>query len=148
MPLGFPRVGSLLTVISSLILAKVIIDLTHYSRRVVQWENETKLSTDLAGFRSFKAVEHPPSSCAYAFVIGGCNSDNALCDGFIYNILVATQILREEGSTQDVVAFFQMSINSTSTRLAPRVERRFQEMGIKLRYVPPSPLESFFETVS
>ena len=143
------RTKALLPVVALLICLKVLLDFGQYSRHVVG-SSRTKLADELATF-SFAGVtpadEPATSTCAYAFVIGGCNPGNSLCDGFIYNILVAAQILREEGSKHDVVALFQMSINSTSPQLSPEHTRALKGMNIRIRYIPPSRLESFFDTV-
>ena len=140
---------ALLSVVALIISVKVIIDFGQYSHHVVA-SSRTKLADELATFQlgaMTPAKEPPTSTCAYAFVIGGCNSGNSLCDGFIYNILVAAQILREEGSKHDVVALFQMSINSTSPQLSNEHTRALKKMDVRIRYIAPSPLESFFDTV-
>jgi hypothetical protein len=88
-----------------------------------------------------------PSKFAYAFVIGGCNPDNNRYKGFVYNVMVSTRILREEGAQADVIAFFQMSYNSTSTELPKEDSRVLQALGVKIEYIPKSELEGFYDTV-
>ena len=86
---------------------------------------------------------------AYSFVIGGCNADEpSRYRGYVYNILVATRMLRNLGSTADVVAFFQISSkvkNATSSSLPYADLRPLKALGVKIRYIPPSPSESFYE---
>lgn len=92
--------------------------------------------------------KNPSSQYAYAFVIGGCNPDNPSYKGFVYNILVATRVLRELGSTADVVAFFQLSYKyKGGSTLLDEDAKALQGLGIHIQYIPPSPYESFYETV-
>ena len=87
------------------------------------------------------------SNYAIAYVIGGCDPENGRYRGFLYNILISTRVLREEGSTADVVAFFQMSYKSGATALPDGEAQWLQAMGVKVEYIPPSPSESFYDTV-
>jgi hypothetical protein len=85
---------------------------------------------------------------AYAFVLGGCNPDEDFpaYRSFIYNILVATRVLREAGSQADVVAFFQISYKSTYDRLPSKDVRLLEAMNVRIEYIPKSPQESFYRT--
>lgn len=87
------------------------------------------------------------STFAYAFVIGGCDLNKPHYLGFIYNILVATRILREEGSTADVVAYFQISYRSNADTLPAEDIRLLSALGIRIKHIPKSESESFYETV-
>jgi hypothetical protein len=87
------------------------------------------------------------SEYAYAFVVGGCNPAEQDYKGFLYNILVATRILREEGSTADVVAYFQISYKSDADTLPAEDVRLLSALGIRIMYIPKSYSESFYETV-
>ena len=85
---------------------------------------------------------------AYSFVIGGCNPDEtSRYRGYVYNILVATRMLRNLGSTADIVAFFQISSKvKNATSVLPDADLRpLNALGVKIRYIPPSPSESFYE---
>jgi hypothetical protein len=132
-----------------LVLAKLLVDVLLH--KIIEASDETpKLAKELSRFRDDTRVNNLSASAqyAYAFVVGGCNSADTRCDGFIFNILVAAQMLREEGSTADVVAMFQMSNNSSSTHLAFDKERAFESMNIRVLYIASSPVESFYDTVS
>ena len=59
---------------------------------------------------------------AYAFVVGGCSSSRPEYRGFIWNIAVAAQVLREAGSKADVVALIQMSARTNETEV-PKDEK-------------------------
>lgn len=88
------------------------------------------------------------SKYAYSFVIGGCNPNKPAYKGFLYNILVATRLLREVGSTADVVAFFQLSYEYQDSTVLPDEDvRALEGLGIRILYIPQSPHESFYETV-
>lgn len=73
---------------------------------------------------------------AYAFIVGGIDPNRGGYRGFLYNILVATYILRREGSKADVVARFQMSAEYEGDRLPSHEERELEKMGIKFEYIP------------
>jgi hypothetical protein len=95
-----------------------------------------------------ETVEASKSSpYTYAFVIGGCNPDKPAYRNYIYNILVATRILREQGSKADVVVFFQMSYDSALEALPGEDVRILNEMNILHRYIPKSKVENFFKTM-
>jgi len=87
------------------------------------------------------------SKYAVCYVIGGCDPANLRYRGFVYNILVSTRVLREEGSLVDVVAMFQMSYESGASTLPDEDVQWLEAMGVKIRYIPPSPSESFYDTV-
>jgi len=88
------------------------------------------------------------SPYAYSFVIGGVNPDKPAYKGFLYNILVSTRILRQLGSTADVVAFFQLSHSYRKRDTLPSADiRALEAMGIKIYYIERSEHESFYETV-
>lgn len=88
------------------------------------------------------------SKYAYAFVIGGCNPDKPAYRGFVYDILVSTQILRNQGSTADVVAFFQLSVAyKGGTELPLKDAKPLQSLGVHIYYILPSEKESFYEIV-
>jgi hypothetical protein len=62
--------------------------------------------------------------------------------------MVASRILKEEGSNQDVVLLVQMSSNSSTTALPVEQIRALEGLGVRLYYVPPSSSrhESFYDT--
>ncbi|GKY90655.1 hypothetical protein MPSEU_000038900 [Mayamaea pseudoterrestris] len=149
MPSVSRRAKALLFILAIFIWTKVIWEFGQNLQQLSAISSNgtrTRLSYDLSSFQQASSASST-SQCAYAFVIGGCKVDDTSCDGFIYNILVAAHILREEGSTQNIVAIFQMSINSTSASLAAKHTRALTDMNVRIRYIPPSPLESFFDTV-
>jgi hypothetical protein len=97
------------------------------------------------------------SKYAYAFVIGGCdpNSTSPLSGVpsyrfFLYNILVAAHILRYPPSDEvpaDIILLVQMKYHVNMTVL-PDVDRlALRKANIIVKYIPPSPHESFYRTV-
>lgn len=106
----------------------------------------------------------PARRFAYAMVIGGCNPKDGRYNGFLYNLLVARQLLNDFGSSADMIVFFQMSYNyttisttSTTTgssdhqhQLPMEQVRALKQMNIQIQYLPKSTLDtedSFYETV-
>ena len=88
------------------------------------------------------------SPYAYSYVIGGVNPSKPVYKGFLYNILVSTRILRQLGSTADVVAFFQLSYAYKISETLPDEDlRALRGMGIKVFYIERSEDESFYEIV-
>jgi hypothetical protein len=99
-------------------------------------------------FMSNSAENQTHSEYAYAFVIGGCDPDNPSYRGFVYNILVSTQILRDLGSVNDVVAFFQLSYSYQGAATLPDDDvKALRALDVRIYYIRPSPYESFYETV-
>jgi len=84
------------------------------------------------------------SPYAYAFVIGGCDPNKPAYRNYIYDILIAADILRQRGSRADVVAFFQMSYHSNYTKLPDYDTRLLKAMKVRILYIPVSRDESFY----
>jgi hypothetical protein len=87
------------------------------------------------------------SDYAFVFVIGGCDPATQGYKGFVYNILVATRVLRQQGSVSDVIAFFQMKHESHVEVLPAEDARLLEALGVQILYIPKSPSESFYDTV-
>jgi hypothetical protein len=98
-------------------------------------------------FRAARANLTTSSPFAYAFVIGGCNPDNGRYMGFLYNVMVATKVLRDEGSLSDVVLLLQISPNTTASTIPERQQHALEALGIHMYYIPKSHRESFYDTV-
>jgi hypothetical protein len=115
----------------------------------------TFLSTDIANYMwnteaqasSTTGETSVDSPYAYAFVIGGCSPAKPAYRNYIYNILVATRIIRSEGSKADVFVFFQMNYDFPSETLPEEDVRVLEAMNIKFRYIPKSKVENFFKTM-
>jgi hypothetical protein len=76
---------------------------------------------------------------AYAFLVSGCHPDNGgAYRGFLYNIVVAVQQLRDLGSVADFVLFVQMSSASPSSSRLPPDEQDLllQHLHIQVHYLP------------
>jgi hypothetical protein len=87
----------------------------------------------------------PNSTYAYAFVIGGCNPDRPAYRNYVYDVLIASHLLRQYGSTADIVVFFQMSYNSIHNELPAEDIRWLKQMGVRIMYIPKSSQESFYQ---
>jgi hypothetical protein len=116
------------------------------TRRAVAQRNERPIAA--ANSTLTLTAKRQFARYAYAFVIGGCNPDEEFPTYryFIYNILVSARVLREAGSQADVVAFFQISYQSTYDRLPSEDVRLLDAMNIRIEYIPKSQQESFYRT--
>mmetsp|Transcript_20536 Transcript_20536/g.24457 ORF Transcript_20536/g.24457 Transcript_20536/m.24457 type:complete len:417 (+) Transcript_20536:88-1338(+) len=81
---------------------------------------------------------------SYVYLIGGCNPAKPVYRGYIYNILIAARILRENGSTADINVFFQLSWESKATILPLEDTRLLDTMDIGVIYIPKQEHESFY----
>eukprot|EP00522_Entomoneis_paludosa_P006473 CAMPEP_0172453562 /NCGR_PEP_ID=MMETSP1065-20121228/10821_1 /TAXON_ID=265537 /ORGANISM="Amphiprora paludosa, Strain CCMP125" /LENGTH=517 /DNA_ID=CAMNT_0013205745 /DNA_START=29 /DNA_END=1582 /DNA_ORIENTATION=- len=91
-----------------------------------------------------------PSAYAYAFVIGGCKPEEKMPNhrGYVWNILISTKSLRDMGSTQDVVALFQISDTSPNSTLSDVDTRPLEALGVKIQYIskPEQGFDDFYGT--
>jgi hypothetical protein len=67
--------------------------------------------------------------------------------GFLYNIWIATHLLRVGGSTADVVLMLQFGRNAATKELLPEELRITQELGIKFHPIPTPLVESFHQAM-
>lgn len=89
------------------------------------------------------------SRFAYAFVIGGCDPERLpTYQNYLFNIAVATRILRRLGSQADVVALFQMSQTATQLQLPTEDLQLLHTQNVKVYYIPQQTTgrESFYRT--
>ena len=94
------------------------------------------------------ALPTTTSPYAYAFLMGGANPDHfGSYRGYLYNILIATQILRERGSTADIVVWCQLTCHTNATSLPAVHEQWLSRANIYLRYIPKNQMESFIDIV-
>jgi len=78
----------------------------------------------------------PVRKWAYAFLIGGCSENKPEYRGFLYNVIVAAQRLKEVGSKADVLLMVQMSIHTKHMTLPDFELRVLDAMGIHVHYIP------------
>ena len=100
--------------------------------------------TNLFGKRnppSFSTPHH--SKYAYMFLIGGIDPSSSGYRGFLYNVMIATYLLRPHGSKSDIVLFLQMSGNATVDTLPVKEEKELQDLEIKYRYMERPQHHSF-----
>jgi hypothetical protein len=87
------------------------------------------------------------SRFVYAFLISGCDPAENNYRGFLYNVLVATTILSEEGSTADVVVYIQMKQSSSVDQLPEYDVNALEALSIQVIYIPKARVDSFYSTV-
>ena len=98
-----------------------------------------------------RAEEYPGSTSpfAYGFVIGGCDPGRIESyQNYLFNIAIAAKILRERGSTADVIALFQVSESAKTHELAPEDLRLLHALGVYVYYIPQQThgQQSFYRT--
>ena len=105
-----------------------------------------RTETETTALKS-NSMEKPAnhSTYAYAYAIGGCNPEIPNHRGYLFDILVSTRILRDEGSREDVVVFVQMSSKTNATALSAEETRWLTDMGVRIQYIPKSASENFVE---
>jgi len=80
----------------------------------------------------------PNSPYAYAFLVGGCDRNEPSSQYFLHDVMVATQILRDDGSKADILCMIQMGPNSEDERLQPHEEAWLDALQIRVQYIPKS----------
>lgn len=101
------------------------------------------------GVESESSSLSSPSPFAYAFVIGGVHEDRLAYRGFLYNVLIAVNVLRKKGSIADFVLWVQLSPDSRLVDELPGEDGRLlKALGIKVKFVEKhSGNESFAQLV-
>lgn len=84
------------------------------------------------------------SKFAYAYVVGGCDPDKPAYRYYIYDILISTYIQRQDGSSADVVVFFQLMFDSKFEELPEEDIRLLRALDIQYQYIPKRKEQSFY----
>jgi hypothetical protein len=81
-----------------------------------------------------------PPRFSYAFLIGGVHEDNPGYRGFLYNVMIATRILRDHNSTADVNLMIQFAHQSKWVAIPE--DKAVRSMSINIVYLkrPKAPL--------
>lgn len=91
--------------------------------------------------------DQSPSKFAYVFLIGGIHEDRPAYLGFLFNVLVAQDILRSTGSHNDVWVLLQFAADANITELPPKQLQILQESGLRYRILPKIRSNTFSELV-
>jgi hypothetical protein len=89
---------------------------------------------------------HPKDSSrfAYAFVVGGCDpGKDESYKNFLYQVLINAFVLKEAGSSSDIVLFVQMAYDSIHDSLPADDLRYLDQMNVSVRYIEKYRQESF-----
>ncbi len=91
--------------------------------------------------------KQPNSRFAYAFLIAGCDPVKPSYKGYIYNVVVAKEILKSRGSVADIVVFIRMHglASYRYHRLPESDEALLKKSGVIINYLP-RPLADNFHT--
>jgi len=105
----------------------------------------TSAEPQLAGSNNTNEEAEPRSRApyAYCFLIGGIHEDRIAYRGFLYNVLVATQLFNDFGSQADVVLFLQLSPDSNLTEIPNEDARLLDALNIRSILLPKPTMESF-----
>jgi hypothetical protein len=96
---------------------------------------------------SVLVVRPQRSPFAYAFLVSGCHPEKPAYRYFLYSVLVATRLLRETGSTADIVIFFQLGYSSSHETLPEDDIRLLHGCNItEIHYIPKSASESYYRS--
>lgn len=122
---------------------------------IVRHRGARHVSNDSGGDGEKHEVSSAPSSrFAYMVVMGGCDVDDNNNNpkrrprylGFLYHLCVMTKLLRDFGSTADVIVLVQTT-TTTSATLPDHESRLLHQLGIQVRYLPSSKTATFYDIV-
>ena len=99
---------------------------------------ETSSSSSVSGAYSLN-MNH-----AYAFLVAGCDPNKPTYLGYIYNVLVAKELLRQAGSTKDVIVMIRMATSTNETVLPKEQQALLTTVGIIVRYIPKAQTDNFY----
>mmetsp|Transcript_33610 Transcript_33610/g.100194 ORF Transcript_33610/g.100194 Transcript_33610/m.100194 type:complete len:459 (-) Transcript_33610:2288-3664(-) len=75
---------------------------------------------------------------AYAFLMAGCDNDNLAYRGYLYNVLVGSDIFQTSGSKADVVVLIRMSAKAKTEKILAEDEHLLRKSGVIIQYLPKS----------
>jgi hypothetical protein len=101
-------------------------------------ENAIRQQSDPA-----KLPAHSPY--CYVFLVGGVSEDNPGYRGFLYTAMIASKVLRQYGSTADVLVMIQYAHTSNYTDL-PEAEM-LGKLSMRLQYLPRATSQGSFADV-
>jgi hypothetical protein len=85
---------------------------------------------------------------AYIFLLAGCDPNNPSYRGFLFNILISTELLLKEFQSQaHVVVLVRLAPDTNHTRLAPVEESWLHAVGARIRYLPPPRERETFQEI-
>ena len=90
-----------------------------------------------------RKMEKEQAPYAYAFVIGGIHEDRPAYKGFLYDILIAVNLLRKLGSKADFWIWTQMSSDSSRDELPKDDLRHLNELGVHVASLGRATYETF-----
>ncbi len=115
------------------------------------WQHQTPLAHVVSWLHANDSYNvtrhHHQGRHAYAFLVAAVDPNYPFYRGFLYNILVSTRILRQAGSTADVVVMIQMSSKTTLTVLPDEDAEPLHKSNITIRYLQKTIDESFYSAV-
>jgi hypothetical protein len=108
---------------------------------ILQFQQSEDASSPLAAAAAAADHHHVGGKFAYAFIVGGCSLTS--CLGYLLNVIVANQVLKDHNSTSDVVFQVRMASSINETRLPIEHETWLHKSGILLKYLPKVRVDNF-----
>jgi len=109
------------------------------SRRLDNAHNRTSS----AASTSVEETDNGLPPFAYMFLIGGIDPAKPGYRGFVYNVMIACDLLRSHGSKADFLLFLQMSPNTDATTLPEPEARALETLGVQTVYMEKPETASF-----
>ena len=81
---------------------------------------------------------------AYAFLVAGVEPEKPSYKGYIYNIAIAKDILKQMNSTADVVIMVRMHALTDATSFPKEDEEILSKAGVIIKYIPPPITDNFY----
>jgi hypothetical protein len=114
---------------------------------LIAQDQASSLQESFAESERRPANDPSTSKFAYVFLIGGIHEDRPAYLGFLFNVLVAQDILRSTGSQNDVWVLLQFAADAKITELPPNVLQILQASGLRYRMLPKIRFNTFSELV-
>ena len=121
--------------------------LTYYMRRNIV-KNHLESTIGITSHAFFKekmklSSSQSRSRFAYTYLMAGCNPSTNKYLGYILNIIVATKILRDGGSTNDIVVMIRMANSIEDDKLPEKHQHMLESAGVVIKYLPKASIDNF-----
>ncbi len=84
---------------------------------------------------------------AYVFLIAACDPDKQNYKGFLYNVLVASYVLRSSGTSSDIILLVQMGVETQHKVLPTSEVLPLQKLNVTIKYLDKPKTENFYSAM-